>query len=484
MLSFLKKGGIAIKQVLLTMDEQRKYEVIKRLVENGGNKDRAALTLGISRRQVNRLIHRYSLLGKEAFVHGNRGRKPATAVPESVRRRICRLYREKYFGANFTHFQEILRKHENISLSVSSVSSILKADYILSPLATKAGRRRMRMAIAQREKASSAASSVPVEPPNVLDPALAHPCRSRCAYFGELLQMDATPFEWVAGSIWHLHLAIDDATGTVVGAWFDSQETLDGYYHVLHQILSVYGIPYKFLTDRRTVFTYKKKSSPSLDGDTYTQFAYACKQLGIALESTSIPQAKGRVERLNGTLQSRLPLELRLAGISTMEAANEFLNSYIKEFNAKFALPIDDTKSVFEAQPDAEKMNLVLGVLDKRTVDAGCSIHFQKRLYRALNGNGDPVPLRKGTVVMVVKAFDGRLFCCVDDTDVYALEEIQARAAKSPDFDADYAKPRPRKKYIPPMSHPWKKASYDRFVRSQRHHLSDSDSVLYPGTIP
>ena len=81
-----------------------------------------------------------------------------------------------------------------------------------------------------------------------------------------------------------------------------------------------HGIPYKIFTDRRTVFTYKKKNSPSIDEDTYTQFAYACKQLGIQLESSGIPQAKkGRVERLNQTLQSRLPVELRLRGITTME---------------------------------------------------------------------------------------------------------------------------------------------------------------------
>ena len=148
------------------------------------------------------------------------------------------------------------------------------------------------------------------------------------------------PSNGFPGQIWHLHVSIDDSTGTVTGAWFDTQETLNAYYHVLHQTLMNHGIPYKIFTDRRTVFTYKKKNSPSIDEDTYTQFAYACKQLGIQLESSSIPQAKGRVERLNQTLQSRLPVELRLRGITTIDAANEFLNSYIKEFNEKFSLPL------------------------------------------------------------------------------------------------------------------------------------------------
>ena len=113
-----------------------------------------------------------------------------------------------------------------------------------------------------------------------------------------------TPHEWIPGQIWHLHLAIDDATGRINGGWFDTQETLNGYYHVFHQILTAYGIPYKFFTDRRTIFTYKKKNSPSIDEDTYTQFAYACKQLGVELETSSVPTSKrtGRTLKSDATV--------------------------------------------------------------------------------------------------------------------------------------------------------------------------------------
>lgn len=152
----------------------------------------------------------------------------------------------------------------------------------------------------------------------------------RCAYFGELQQMDTTPYEWVHGQV-YLHLAIDDASGVsqVLGSILKRRSTVTTMY--LSRSFD-YGIPYKFLTDKRSVFTYKKKDVLSDDKDTYTQFAYACKQLGIELESSSIPQAKGRIERLNQTLQSRLPIELRLAGVTDINKANEFLHSYIKEF--------------------------------------------------------------------------------------------------------------------------------------------------------
>nr|MCR5144336.1 helix-turn-helix domain-containing protein [Lachnospiraceae bacterium] len=110
------------------MDEQKKYEVIKKLVDTNGNKDRAALTLGISKRQVNRLIVAYKERGKAAFVHGNRGRKPAVTIPDEVRKNVVDLYRTKYYEANFTHFTELLEKCEGISLSVSAVTNFLESE--------------------------------------------------------------------------------------------------------------------------------------------------------------------------------------------------------------------------------------------------------------------------------------------------------------------------------------------------------------------
>jgi len=127
--------------------------------------------------------------------------------------------------------------------------------------------------------------------------------------------MDASLHHWFGKDKCQLHIAVDDATCAIVGAYLEHQETLNRYYHVLHQVLNQYGIPYMFYTDRRTVFEYKKKKSSSLEEDTFTQFGYACKQLGIEVKTSSVAQAKGRVERIFQTLQSRLPVVLRLAGI-------------------------------------------------------------------------------------------------------------------------------------------------------------------------
>lgn len=456
------------------MDEQKKYEVIKALADHpNGNKDRAALTLGCTKRHINRMLAGYRREGKAFFVHGNRGRKPATTIPEETRNTVVDLYRNKYYQANFRHYTELLEERENIRISPSSVAKILEAESILSPRVTKARKKRIKKELLVKKENASSKKEADAIQANLVAVEDAHSRRPRCAYFGEMQQMDASPYEWVPGQTWHLHLAIDDATGTVTGAWFDTQETLSGYYHVFHQILTNYGIPYQFFTDRRTIFTYKQKNSPSLDEDTYTQFAYACKQLGVLLESSSVPQAKGRVERLNQTLQSRLPVELRLAGITTIEGANEFLHSYIKKFNAKFSLPIHHTKSVFVEQPSDETINLILAVLNERTVDCGHCIRFQNQHYRMLDNRGLQVHYRNGTKTMVIQAFDGSLYCCVNDKEIYALEKVPERYPSSKNLDAEQPAQNPKKKYIPPMNHPWRRSAFRKFVQNQPHRLED-----------
>lgn len=457
------------------MNEQKKYEVIKSLADHPdtGNKDRAALILGCTKRHINRMLQGYSRNGKDFFIHGNRGKKPATTISIEIRQKVVDLYRTKYFEANFEHYTELLKKNEGISISASSVMGVLESEYILSPKATKAKRRRIKQKLKDQKKAAKTKKELSSIQANLVSVDNAHSRRPRCAYFGELQQMDATPYEWVHGQVWHLHLAIDDASGIVTGAWFDTQETLNGYYHVFEQILNDYGIPYKFLTDKRSVFTYKKKDVLSDDKDTYTQFAYACKQLGIELESSSIPQAKGRIERLNQTLQSRLPIELRLAGVTDINKANEFLHSYIKEFNEKFALPLYGIKSVFEMQPSKEKINLTLAVLTERTVDAGHAIQFEKKFYKMIDHKGVQIHYRKGTKVMLIKAFDRSMFVCVNDKDIYALEEIPTHEHKSKNLDDDYKPPKPKKTYIPAMNHPWRRSAFNKFAHSQPHRIKE-----------
>ena len=172
----------------------------------------------------------------------------------------------------------------------------------------------------------------------------------------------------------------------IVGAYFDYQETLNGYYHITKQFLSKYGIPAQISTDNRTVFNYNKNGKGSLERDTFTQYGFMCHRLGIALQTSSIAQVKGRVERLFQTLQSRLITELSLANIENIADANDFLLSYVDQFNNEFSLPYNNTINAFENQLEGYDLDEYLAVVSHRKVDSGAVIKYQKSKGLTVDG--------------------------------------------------------------------------------------------------
>lgn len=459
-----------MRKVELRMNEEYKYKIIKKLVETNGNKQRAAVMLKRSIRQIDRMIAGYKKFGKEFFVHGNRGRKPVNALTEEFKTEIELLYINKYFACTYTSFQEYLETRENIKLSIDEVRVILRDRYIFSPRTHKSTKRKFKKKLEEEIKTANKKEKDALKAKLVIAEE-AHPRQPRCQYFGEELQMDACIHPWFGKGKTALHAAIDDATGQVVGLYFDKEETLNGYYQITHQILSKYGIPYLIKTDKRTVFEYKKKASSKVEEDTFTQYAYACKELGIQIETSSVPEFKPRVERLFQTLQQRLPQELRLAQITTIDEANKFLEEFIIKYNNKFALCINNNKSAFEKQPSEEKINLTLAVLCQRVVDSGHSIKYNNNYYRLINKVGSPIYFNKGTKCVVIKALNGELFATVDES-IFALEKISEVQAQSENFD-EIEEIKPRSIYIPRMIHPWKGKSFEEFIKTQKHRLEN-----------
>lgn len=460
-----------MKKVELRMKEEIKYLTIKKLVETNGNKKRAAIKLDCSIRSIDRMIAGYKSKGKEFFIHGNRGRIPAKALPIELKNEIEQLYLSKYYDCNYTVFTEFLAERENIFVSIDEVRVLLRDRYILSPRSHKSTRRRLRKQLIDEQRNAKSKTEKANIQSNIIAIQDAHPRQPRCQYFGEEIQMDACIHLWFGNTKTTLHAAIDDATGNLLALYFDDQETLNGYYNITKQILLKFGIPYKFKTDKRTVFEYKRKGSSLLEEDTFTQFAYACSQLGIQLETSSVPEFKPRIERAFQTLQQRLPQELRLAGITTIEQANQFLVDYIKKFNKQFALCINHTKSVFEKQLDEKKINLTLAVLTKRVIDKGHSIKFNNKYYRLVNRINTPIYFNHGTICIVIKSFDNQLYATVND-NVFALEEIPEVQAVSENFD-EIVETKSKKIYIPPMTHPWKKKLFEDFIEKQEHRLEN-----------
>ena len=473
-LIYLKRGGI-MRKVELRMNELEKYHTIKKLVEKDGNKLRAAAELDLSLRQINRLVAGYTEYGKAFFVHGNRGRAPVNTLSEDFKNSLEDLYVTKYFDCTYTLFSELLAERENIYVSVDEVRCILNDRYILSPKAHKVTKKNMKKRLIQLEKDTKGKKEKLKIQTNIVALEDAHPRQPRSIYFGEEVQMDASKHRWFANIQTYLHAAIDDSTGKVLGAFFDTQETLYGYYSVTKQILEKYGIPYKIKTDKRTVFDYKRKGTTSDENDTFTQYSYAAKQLGIKIETSSVPEFKPRIERLFGTFQSRLNVELRLANITSLEEANAFLATLIEKYNAQFALVEDNTKNMFEKQISSEKINLILAILTRRTVDSGHSIRFKNKFYRFVNSKGTPIFFCKGTKCMVIESFDKSLYATVDES-IFALEEIPEVQAYSYDFDKI---PEVKQQYIfiPKMIHPWKSKSFEKFIENQKYRLELQETI-------
>ena len=454
-----------MRKVELRMNEQEKYEVIKELVDHNGNKNRASKKLGISRRQIDRLIIKYKEKGKSGFVHGNRGHIPTKALDKSISKDIILLYRTKYQDFNFNHFKEYLEEEENINVSYDFIYKHLTKAGILSPRARKKTKRKfIKQKLLKEKKINLSMNKEQIN--TIINHEISledsHPRNEKPKYFGEIIEMDGSIHLWFGVKKVCLHLAIDKATSTIVGAYFDKQETLKGYYNILYQILNNYGIPYSFLTDNRTVFNYMSLNPDkrTSDKDVLTQFGYACKQLGIDLKTTSISQAKGLIERTNGTFQGRLVNELKLNGITTIEEANKYLTEiFVPKFNNKFAMNYKKFKSVFEKSPELNSINYTLAILTPRKIDSGNSIKFKNKYYQPYFNNELKCFLPK-TECLVIESFSGELLVTIDEK-VFELKELSRNERFSKEFD-EVKEIKSKIKYIPPMSHPWKIESFKK----------------------
>lgn len=471
-----------MRKVELNMKEELKYKVIKELVDKGpsGNlKKRASIKLGCTIRTINRLITVYVMEGKQGFSHKNKGKAPPTKIDDELKRDIIDNYVLNYTDCNLTHYSEIVEEDYGAKISDETIRLWLIEEKIISPKTHKITKKRIKKRLREElKKATSKSKSNEIKLKlEELDRKDVHPRRERCKYFGEMIQMDASEYHWINGVKWHLHVAIDDATSRVVGAYFDTQETLNGYYHVFSQILTNYGVPAMFYTDRRTVFEYISKKRAFDYDDTFTQFSYACHKLGVEIKTTSVSESKGRVERVNDTFQSRLPVELRRANVTCIEEANEFLKRYLKKFNDKFSLQLNITKTVFEPPLDEEKINQTLSVLTVRTIDGGNSIKFKNKYYMPTNRNGGDVYLQEGSKVVMVETFDNKLYINALDY-LYGAREIQKNSSYSKEFDSLEENKNTRNNgQTIPKTHPWKSQDFLGFLAKQKHRQESNQNL-------
>lgn len=459
-------GGVQMRKVILTMKARHKYEVIKQVVNGRKPHQRAAIDLGLSNRQIDRLINVYRAEGAAGFQHGNTGKRPKNRISDELKKQIIKLYRTKYDGLNIRHFHEKLGEQESITISESSLRHIFRDHHVLSPKSHHTTIVAVRRELKEIQKVHllSKPDQATYDQIELVDPLKAHPSRARKKLPGELIQMDASQEIWFGRQKTTLHAAIDDCTGKIVGAHFDKQETLNGYYQVMAQILSDYGAPYEILTDRRTVFESTKKASASNE-DPLTRFGYACKTLGTQLSVTSIPQTKGRIERLFETLQDRLINELKLNQVKTINQANRFLKSYLSKFNQQFSSSYKGTMSAFDTQLTATEIDQILIIANERKVSVGHTIKLHNLTYQTYDQN-ELVCLKPHTKVLTIETFSGALFATDDRDQIYELRLLPIHESWSRAFDLIPKKKKTPQSRRPEMTHPWRRQNYRDYLIS------------------
>ena len=343
---------------MLKQKELKRATLIEACINGQCTVKQVATALGLSERRVKQIKKEVKENGVKSIQHGNRGRKPKNTISDETRKRILELRSSyEYEISNFKHFQELLKERENIDISYSALYNILRNAGIKSP------KKHRKTKLHHRRK------------------------RKECE--GMMLQADATPFDWFEdGQKYSLHGFVDDATGKITGLYMCKNECLLGYLEVLRQTLENYGIPISLYPDKYSVFFPPKKVNDHITIEEQlsgrkkgiTQFGRIVEELGIEMFPASSPQAKGRIERLWETLQSRLVTEFRINNIKTIEEANIFLTSYIKKYNSKFAIKATSKKNVFLKLPKRYNLDELLCVRFERTIDnAGVfSIHNSK----------------------------------------------------------------------------------------------------------
>ena len=352
-----------MKQDVITLNQKQLVRLNMINQANSGfiTVKETAEALGLSRRQVQRLKKEVREYGAAALIHKNSLKPPCNALTRQHKDRILEIRKLDIFrDCNFAHFRDLLEEHYDIRISYATLHKLMTNEGIVSP------KKRRR-----------------IKP---------HRRRKRLPQAGLMLQLDGTPFAWFKGrkTMYCLHGAIDDATGQITALYMCKNECLYGYFQMFQRTIKNYGIPISVYADRHTIFRSPNRDKAELDSTINvadTQFGMAMKDLCVQIIPARSPQAKGRIERLWGTLQSRLPVEFALRNITNMAQANDFLETYIYEFNSQFAVEPKLRQSVFRKPDPAINLDYVFAIRQQRTIDAGGVFSYRNKTFQVEDGS-------------------------------------------------------------------------------------------------
>jgi len=402
--------------------EITRLEVMQRLQGKSLKQHEASRMLGVSVRQIKRLFRAYKACGPSGLVSRRRG-KPSNHQldPKTVQKAIdliCEHYRD--FGPTLAH-EKLTEKHE-LWLSRESVRRIMIAEGWWKPKRAKK--------------------------PSV------HQMRERRACFGELVQIDGSDHDWFEGRTPRCTLLvyIDDGTGQLLELWFVPEETFFGYCEASRHYFERYGKPVAFYSDKHGIF---RVNQPRPLGTTsgLTQFGRAMQELDVQIICANTPQAKGRIERANQTLQDRLVKELRLRGISDIDSANDFLTEFRQDYNRRFAVVPRSNHDAHRPLLKSENLDIILTHQKTGTLSKNLTVQSKGVIYQ-IQSNRPDYALRNAQVTVCENA-QGEVTILYKNKPlaytIYQKSPRQAEVGDTKTLDRQIKVPKP-----PAPNHPWR----------------------------
>ncbi len=402
----------------MSLSEVKRLKAVQEAIDGHITQRMAAAMIGLSERQVRRLVSAVREEGDRSIVHKARGRSSNRRIPDKVRDQALRLYKKKYCDFGPTLASEKLLEMDSIGISDETLRKWLMEAGLWKKKRKRGAHRQWRP-------------------------------RKEC--FGEMVQMDGSHHDWLEDRGPELVLMgyIDDATGNVFGRFHDHEGTMPAM-DSFKRYVRKYGLPMSVYLDRHTTYKSSKKLTEWEEAEgiePMSQFERALKELGVEVIHAYSPQAKGRVERLFGILQDRLVKEMRLRGIKAKDEANEFLAEYLPRFNRMFRVCPANETDVHVRLPGHLNLDRNLCVKTKRTVRKDNTIAHHGRLYQI----EDDV---RAKTVTVEERLDGSMHIVGNGVSL-KFKEIAGRPKKEAATTVD------RRKFYRPVSpakdHPWRR---------------------------
>jgi transposase len=401
----------------MRLQDLKRLKVIHEAIEKHITQETAASLIGVTERQIRRIIKAVREEGDKGIIHKARGKTSPRRIPEKIKNRTLELYKKKYHDFGPTLASEKLLEIDNITISDESLRKWLIEEGIWKRRRKRSGHKQWRL---------------------------------RKACFGEMVQMDGSHHDWLEGRGPELVLMgyIDDATNTTFGRFYDYEGTIPAM-DSFHGYIRKYGIPQSVYLDRHTTYKSPRKLTPEeeLEGipRALSQFERALSELGVEVIHAYSPQAKGRVERLFGILQDRLVKEMRLRGIKTKQEANDFLEEYLPLFNRQFSIPAANDTDVHVKLPKYFNAHKALCIRTQRTVKNDHTIVVNTKLYQI----EDNITAKK---VTIEERMEGSLHIINNGVSL-RYREITERPGKQITQDQRvYNRPS-----IPLKNHPWRR---------------------------